>query len=418
MSSLNDCRHKALVDMFGAGHINGLTLKWLQDNGATSNSLPDAWMEMLAANGATPPFHRNDAWYALLGTMGYTGSLNDRELDFWCNFISETVLVDIDFSTVQAVVLLSSLPEFTFGTDSSGTNSAIVKDGFITLASGAQVEGRSYLVVAPEHTGSKSFTVWVGYEWPTSDLAPYPVGFGRNKTWSVRVRYISGRMELFDNADGVLDTYPNAPKDAKIELRLDGNLASVYLNNVLVMQSVCQVDSRDPAIVPMMFFGSGVDVDIISRVKYAVSDYQPWDYLLTDGGIPITSDDGSRNIVVDVLPSSTVVLMTVGTDNSRWGASVQHSFGTMTPDNLNGQLIYNLASSNGSAAFICAMGVTGNEKIDGLDEIVVQWGTFGEVEFAWDILATEYRSKDPSTPLLDYLKAEVGNDIAIRIVSN
>ena len=29
------------------------------------------------------PFHRNDNWYAYLGSLGHTGSMNDRELQFW-----------------------------------------------------------------------------------------------------------------------------------------------------------------------------------------------------------------------------------------------------------------------------------------------------------------------------------------------
>ena len=29
------------------------------------------------------PFHLNDNWHALLGSLGYTGSISDRELQFW-----------------------------------------------------------------------------------------------------------------------------------------------------------------------------------------------------------------------------------------------------------------------------------------------------------------------------------------------
>lgn len=84
MPQVNDCRHSALVSQFGSGHVNDLMLLWLQANGATSNHINDAWREMLIAQNVIPPFQINDGWYALLGALGYTGSLNDREHEFWC----------------------------------------------------------------------------------------------------------------------------------------------------------------------------------------------------------------------------------------------------------------------------------------------------------------------------------------------
>ena len=84
MPSLIDCRHDALVGMFGPGHVNDLMILWLQANGATSPQLNDAWYEMLVAQGAIEPFQINDGWYGLLGGMGYIGAMNDRETAFWC----------------------------------------------------------------------------------------------------------------------------------------------------------------------------------------------------------------------------------------------------------------------------------------------------------------------------------------------
>lgn len=84
MAQLNDCRHEALVAQFGAGHVNDLLLLWLQANGATSNQINGAWHEMLIAQGIARPFQISDGWYALLGSLGYEGSMNDRETAFWC----------------------------------------------------------------------------------------------------------------------------------------------------------------------------------------------------------------------------------------------------------------------------------------------------------------------------------------------
>lgn len=64
-----------------SGHVNDRLVLWLQSEGATSDDLNDAWLEMLASKGYTGQL--NDAWYALLGFLGYTGQLNDRELAFW-----------------------------------------------------------------------------------------------------------------------------------------------------------------------------------------------------------------------------------------------------------------------------------------------------------------------------------------------
>lgn len=63
-----------------------------------SKTVPDAWKRFLLArqlespyifegDGTTPlteaNYHRNDWWYAYLGSLGYTGNMNDRELQFW-----------------------------------------------------------------------------------------------------------------------------------------------------------------------------------------------------------------------------------------------------------------------------------------------------------------------------------------------
>jgi hypothetical protein len=74
----------ATLRLLYAGAMSDMTLLWLQANGATANAIPDAWKEMLAAKlVAIPTGQRNDDWYQLLGELGHTGSMNDRELQFW-----------------------------------------------------------------------------------------------------------------------------------------------------------------------------------------------------------------------------------------------------------------------------------------------------------------------------------------------
>lgn len=84
MPTLSDCRFDTLRGLGLSGSTSDMLLQWLQQQGATSNSLPDAWREMLDANLTEPTGHRNDDWYTLLGDLGYEGSMNDRELAFWC----------------------------------------------------------------------------------------------------------------------------------------------------------------------------------------------------------------------------------------------------------------------------------------------------------------------------------------------
>ena len=79
--SLNDARFRALRIQTFTGATNDMVLQWLQDGGATSGSINDAWSEMLVAKGYSAV--RNDGWYALLGDLGHAGQLNDRELAFW-----------------------------------------------------------------------------------------------------------------------------------------------------------------------------------------------------------------------------------------------------------------------------------------------------------------------------------------------
>ena len=47
MATRNDDKFQALRDQGFTGAMPDMTLQWLQFNGATSNSVSDAWVEML-----------------------------------------------------------------------------------------------------------------------------------------------------------------------------------------------------------------------------------------------------------------------------------------------------------------------------------------------------------------------------------
>ena len=85
MSQLNDAKFAALGTQGHTGSLTDRYLSWLQANGATSNSIPDAERELLLAQGAwvDPTRSLNDAWFVFLGSQGHTGALNDRWLSFW-----------------------------------------------------------------------------------------------------------------------------------------------------------------------------------------------------------------------------------------------------------------------------------------------------------------------------------------------
>ena len=80
---INEVRYTALVAQGFTGQINQMILAWLQDSGATSDQLTDAWGEMLAVLGF--PGQRNTAWFDFLGSLGFSGALPERENDFWDN---------------------------------------------------------------------------------------------------------------------------------------------------------------------------------------------------------------------------------------------------------------------------------------------------------------------------------------------
>lgn len=75
------------------GHINDLEVLWLQSQGATSRQIMDAWDQYFDLQGIAAGMH-NDRKFAWLGAMGFTGSLNDRELAFYCGVTPPPVQSD------------------------------------------------------------------------------------------------------------------------------------------------------------------------------------------------------------------------------------------------------------------------------------------------------------------------------------
>lgn len=84
MPCLSDERFAALRAQGFTGATSDMLLQWLQANGSTAKAVPDAWKEMLESQGHAYG-HRNDSWFNFLSDLGYEGSLNDREMQFWQN---------------------------------------------------------------------------------------------------------------------------------------------------------------------------------------------------------------------------------------------------------------------------------------------------------------------------------------------
>jgi hypothetical protein len=84
--SLIDARFDALRTLGHTGSTSDMLYTWLAANGGVGDHINDRWRTMLGANIPRTDFenyHYNDWWYDLLGSQGYTGTLNDREYQFW-----------------------------------------------------------------------------------------------------------------------------------------------------------------------------------------------------------------------------------------------------------------------------------------------------------------------------------------------
>lgn len=84
MPTLTDARFDALRTLvpLAPPTTNDMLFAHAALFGGTGNTLNDRTHSMLVAQGATPG-HVNDMWFEVLGTLGATGSLNDRMFFFW-----------------------------------------------------------------------------------------------------------------------------------------------------------------------------------------------------------------------------------------------------------------------------------------------------------------------------------------------
>lgn len=85
MPSLFDTKFAALGAQGFTGDMQDRELQWLQANGATSPADSDAWLQMLDAQGFGPAngYARQGGWLALLLSLGYTGAISDAQYGFW-----------------------------------------------------------------------------------------------------------------------------------------------------------------------------------------------------------------------------------------------------------------------------------------------------------------------------------------------
>ena len=84
MGSLTDNRFNSLRSQGFTGSTSDMILQWLKANGATSNSIPDAWSEMLVSKGVSPI--RTEGWWELLDQMAPSDvgrSMSDLNCWFW-----------------------------------------------------------------------------------------------------------------------------------------------------------------------------------------------------------------------------------------------------------------------------------------------------------------------------------------------
>lgn len=297
MSQLNDCRHTALVGMFGTGHTNDLLIQWLQANGATSNSISDAWMEMLIGQGAVVPFHRNDAWFDLLGDLGYEGSLNDRELEFWCAGGS---------IAPQATLYVN--PEF-------------LGDPIPTAHERSFSGGTSTLTSRPNGFREWEFTTATN----ARDVGSYNIDLN-NPGLEVGATYKLSYM----CRKNILGTYGAALSQANLSdiTIIDSDTAISDTSGDKELYVMFTIDA--PNYYGTIRFGSGTTTGRIDSLTYwepklvlISSSPLPANTLTTDSGEALTNDNGTLILVTDPILEGAV--MNVGTDGSRVGNDIDVS---------------------------------------------------------------------------------------------
>lgn len=82
MNRVKNTRRSALKAKGYLGREDDMLLAWAKDNGAESNELQKALIELLHLNGATS-HELNAAWTEVFKNLGLTGSREEMEDSFW-----------------------------------------------------------------------------------------------------------------------------------------------------------------------------------------------------------------------------------------------------------------------------------------------------------------------------------------------
>jgi hypothetical protein len=80
--SLATERFNALRRLGYTGDSNKMFFEFLGTKGGTGNTVNDRFVSWMAIVQPTKK-QLTDAWYAFLGTSGYTGDMNTRETAYW-----------------------------------------------------------------------------------------------------------------------------------------------------------------------------------------------------------------------------------------------------------------------------------------------------------------------------------------------
>ena len=97
--SLNDNKRSFYISQgIAPATVNDMELEWLQDNGATANSLMDSWKQFLELQGY-PYGTYNDSLFAYLEGLGYTGALNDMLNSFYAGAAPQSSAFTSEFTS-------------------------------------------------------------------------------------------------------------------------------------------------------------------------------------------------------------------------------------------------------------------------------------------------------------------------------
>lgn len=92
------------------GALHDMTLAWLQSDPAVSAvKLRQAWSQWLAARGQVEGLP-DERWFFYLGAQGYTGSLADRERQFWETLGEKTDAAQLETDDLPGVNLTPDRP--------------------------------------------------------------------------------------------------------------------------------------------------------------------------------------------------------------------------------------------------------------------------------------------------------------------